>query len=73
MSNQQLDIKFPKGGIFFIIIAVIAIIIVTKSAVTIGSGERGVLYKLMDDLSQIYDRNINKFKKNAIYKYIKYC
>jgi regulator of protease activity HflC (stomatin/prohibitin superfamily) len=47
MSNQQLDIKFPKGGIFFIIIAVIAIIIVTKSAVTIGSGERGVLYKLM--------------------------
>jgi regulator of protease activity HflC (stomatin/prohibitin superfamily) len=45
MSNQQLDIKLPKGGIFFIIIAVIAIIIVSKSAVTIGSGERGVLYK----------------------------
>jgi regulator of protease activity HflC (stomatin/prohibitin superfamily) len=45
MSNQQLDIKFPKSGIFFIIIAVIAIIIVSKSAVTIGSGERGVLYK----------------------------
>tara|TARA_B110001454_G_scaffold44311_1_gene43330 strand:+ start:4720 stop:5577 length:858 start_codon:yes stop_codon:yes gene_type:complete len=47
MSNQQLDIKLPKGGIFFIIIAVIAIIVVSKSAVTIGSGERGVLYKLM--------------------------
>ena len=45
MSNQQLDIKLPKGGIFFIIIAVIAIIVVSKSAVTIGSGERGVLYK----------------------------
>ncbi|MDG1529411.1 MAG: prohibitin family protein [Polaribacter sp.] len=45
MSNQQLDIKFPKGGIFFIVIAVVAIILVSKSAVTIGSGERGVLYK----------------------------
>lgn len=45
MSNQQLDIKFPKGGIFFIVIAVFAIILVSKSAVTIGSGERGVLYK----------------------------
>lgn len=45
MSNQQLDIKFPKGGIFFIVIAVIAVIIISKSAVTIGSGERGVLYK----------------------------
>ena len=46
MSNQQLDIKFPKGGIFFIIIAVIAIIIVSKSAVTIGPGEGGVFLKL---------------------------
>jgi len=45
MSNQQLDIKFPKGGILFIVIAVIAIILISKSAVTIGSGERGVLYK----------------------------
>jgi regulator of protease activity HflC (stomatin/prohibitin superfamily) len=44
-NNQQLDIKLPKGGILFIIIAVIAVIIVSKSAVTIGSGERGVLYK----------------------------
>ncbi len=46
MSNQQIDFKFPKGGIFFIIIAVLAIILVSKSAVTIGSGERGVLYKM---------------------------
>ena len=45
MSNQQIDFKFPKGGIFFIVIAVVAIILVSKSAVTIGSGERGVLYK----------------------------
>ena len=46
MSNQQLDIKFPKGGIFFIVIAVVAIIFISKSTVTIGSGERGVLYKM---------------------------
>ena len=46
MSNQQIDIKFPKGGVLFIVIAVIAIILVSKSAVTIGSGERGVLYKM---------------------------
>ena len=45
MSNQQLDIKFPKGGVFFIVIAVLAVILISKSAVTIGSGERGVLYK----------------------------
>ncbi|NVK52065.1 MAG: prohibitin family protein [Flavobacteriaceae bacterium] len=45
MSNQQLDIKFPKGGVFFIVLAVIAIIFISKSTVTIGSGERGVLYK----------------------------
>lgn len=45
MSNQQIDIKFPKGGIFFIVIAVIALIFISKSTVTIGSGERGVLYK----------------------------
>lgn len=46
MSNQQIDIKFPKGGIFFIVIAVIALIFISKSAVTIGSGERGVLYRM---------------------------
>jgi regulator of protease activity HflC (stomatin/prohibitin superfamily) len=45
MSNQQIDFKFPKGGVIFIALAVVAIILVSKSAVTIGSGERGVLYK----------------------------
>jgi prohibitin 1 len=53
MSNQQLDIKFPKGGIFFIIIAVVAIILVSKSTVTIGSGERGVLYKLIGGVETV--------------------
>lgn len=49
MSNQQLDIKFPKGGIFFIVIAVVAIIFISKSAVTIGPGEGGVLFERFGD------------------------
>jgi len=45
MSNGQLDIRFPKGGAFFIIIAVVAVIFFSKATVTLGSGEAGVLYK----------------------------
>ena len=45
MSNGQIDIRFPKGGIFFIITAVFAVIFFSKATVTIGSGEAGVLYK----------------------------
>ncbi len=45
MSNNQLDIRFPKGGALFIIIAVFAVIFFSKATVTIGSGEAGVLYK----------------------------
>ncbi|MEM7186858.1 MAG: prohibitin family protein [Bacteroidota bacterium] len=37
--------KLPKIGIPLIIIIILAIIILAKSAVTIGSGEAGVLYK----------------------------
>jgi regulator of protease activity HflC (stomatin/prohibitin superfamily) len=48
MSNGQIDLKFPKGGAFFIIIAVVAVIFFSKSTVTIGSGEAGVLYKTFD-------------------------
>jgi prohibitin 2 len=47
MANNQLDIKFPKGGIFFIIIAVIALILFSKSTVTIGPGEGGVLFQTL--------------------------
>ena len=47
MSNQQIDIKFPKGGIFFIVIIVIGIIFVSKSTITIDGGERGVLYETL--------------------------
>ena len=47
MSNTQpqLDLKLPKGGILFGVIAVIAIIMFSKSTVTIKSGQAGVLYK----------------------------
>jgi regulator of protease activity HflC (stomatin/prohibitin superfamily) len=45
MANNQLDIKFPKGGILIIVVAVVAIILFSKSTVTINSGQAGVLYK----------------------------
>ena len=40
--------KLPKIGIPIIIVAIILIIVLAKSAVTIGSGEAGVLYKTFD-------------------------
>ncbi|WP_298764221.1 prohibitin family protein [uncultured Polaribacter sp.] len=49
MANNQLDIKFPKGGVFFIVIAVIALIIFSKSTVTIGPGEGGVIFETLGD------------------------
>jgi regulator of protease activity HflC (stomatin/prohibitin superfamily) len=45
MSNQQLDIKLPKGGIFFMILAVVVIFIFSKSTITIGPGEGGVIFE----------------------------
>ncbi|MFL0064120.1 prohibitin family protein [Tenacibaculum maritimum] len=44
-SRQQLDIRFPKGGLFLVLLLVIAIVAFTKSTKTIKSGEAGVLYK----------------------------
>ena len=49
MASNQVDIKFPKGGVFFIILAVIAIIIFSKSTVTIGPGEGGVIFEALGD------------------------
>ncbi|MGB2153491.1 MAG: prohibitin family protein [Flavicella sp.] len=45
MSNNQLDIKFPKGGAMIIIVSVFSLIFFSKSTITIGSGEAGVLYR----------------------------
>ena len=61
MANNQLDIKFPKGGIFFIIIAVVALILFSKSTVTIGPGEGGVLFETLGALQK------NQKQKNPYY------
>ncbi|APZ47556.1 peptidase [Polaribacter reichenbachii] len=45
MANNQIDLNFPKGGVFLIIIAVAAIILFSKSTVTIGPGEGGVIFE----------------------------
>ncbi|WP_422091210.1 prohibitin family protein [Tenacibaculum ovolyticum] len=44
-NNKQLEL--PKGGILIGIIAVIAIIAFTKSTVTIGPGEGGVIFETL--------------------------
>ncbi|AUC23080.1 MULTISPECIES: prohibitin family protein [Polaribacter] len=49
MANNQVDIKFPKGGVFFIILAVVVIILFSKSTVTIGPGEGGVVFEALGD------------------------
>ena len=45
MANNQVEFKFPKGSLFTGLIIFSLIVLASKSAVTIGSGERGVLYK----------------------------
>jgi len=41
--------KLPKIGLPIIVVLVIIVILLAKSALTIGSGEAGVLYKTFDD------------------------
>ena len=41
--------KLPKIGLPIIIVIVLVIVLITKSAVTINSGEAGVLYKTFDN------------------------
>lgn len=45
MANNQVEFNFPKKGILLIVIAIVAIVFVSKSSVTIKSGQAGVLYK----------------------------
>lgn len=45
MADNQMQLNFPKGGVFLIVIAVIGIILFSKSTITIKSGQAGVLYK----------------------------
>jgi len=45
MANNQFDFNFPKGGIIIIVAAIVAIIAFSKSTVTIGPGEGGVIFE----------------------------
>lgn len=47
MANNQMEFNFPKGGIFLVIIVVAAIILFSKSTVTIGPGEGGVIFETL--------------------------
>lgn len=49
MSNNQMEFNFPKGGLFFVMIAVAVIILFSKSTVTIGPGEGGVVFERFGD------------------------
>lgn len=49
MSNNQMELNFPKGGVFLVVIAVVAIILFSKSTVTIGPGEGGVIFETLGD------------------------
>jgi len=49
MANNQMELNFPKGGIFIIIIVVALIILFSKSTVTIGPGEGGVIFETLGD------------------------
>jgi len=49
MSNNQMEFNFPKGGLFFVMIAIAVIILFAKSTVTIGPGEGGVVFERFGD------------------------
>lgn len=49
MSNQQIDLKFPKFGILGIVLVIFTVIFFTRSLVTVGAGEAGVLYEPLAD------------------------
>ncbi|WP_428743067.1 prohibitin family protein [Tenacibaculum sp.] len=47
MNRNQVELKFPKFGLL-IPVAIVLVIFLVKSTVTINSGEAGVLYKTFD-------------------------
>lgn len=48
-NNRQLDLQLPKGGIILVVLVVITIILFTKSTITIGPGEGGVIFESLGD------------------------
>ena len=49
MANNQMELNFPKGGVFMIFIIIAVIILFSKSTVTIGPGEGGVVFERFGD------------------------
>jgi regulator of protease activity HflC (stomatin/prohibitin superfamily) len=49
MANKQMEFNLPKGGFFFIFLIVAVIILFSKSTVTIGPGEGGVIFETLGD------------------------
>ena len=47
MASKQVDFNFPKGGIFIVVIVVAVLILFSKSTVTIGPGEGGVIFETL--------------------------
>jgi prohibitin 2 len=45
MANNQMELNFPKGGVILVIIVVAVIILFSKSTITIGPGEGGVIFE----------------------------
>jgi regulator of protease activity HflC (stomatin/prohibitin superfamily) len=45
MANNQMEFNFPKGGIFIGVIVVALVILFSKSTITIGPGEGGVIFE----------------------------
>ena len=45
MANNHVEFNFPKKGILLVVITNAALIFISKSSVTIKSGQAGVLYK----------------------------
>ena len=73
MANNQMEFKFPKGTLITIGIILASIVLISKSAVTIGSGERGVLYELIGGVvtdSPPLDEGFNLVMPwNKVFKY----
>ena len=44
-----MELNFPKGGVFMIFIIIAVIILFSKSTVTIGPGEGGVVFERFGD------------------------
>lgn len=45
MNEAPMNFKIPKGSIVFLIIAIVGVILFSKSAITIDAGKAGVLYR----------------------------